>query len=100
MTSAAPTFFTEFEDHVDGGVLANNPCEHGISAIQHYYRQHSMKIPISLVVSLGTGKFPDYKLGSTDALLFGAHLFNVQSLHDRVENFATLLSNAVCSLLH
>ena len=26
-TSAAPMFFSEFEDHVDGGVLANNPCQ-------------------------------------------------------------------------
>ena len=28
-TSAAPMFFSEFEDHVDGGVLANNPCQVG-----------------------------------------------------------------------
>jgi predicted acylesterase/phospholipase RssA len=27
MASAAPLFFEEFEDHVDGGVLANNPCQ-------------------------------------------------------------------------
>ena len=37
-TSAAPLFFTEFEDYVDGGVLANNPCSYGFSAIQNFYR--------------------------------------------------------------
>jgi patatin-like phospholipase/acyl hydrolase len=26
-SSAAPLLFEEFEDHVDGGVLANNPCQ-------------------------------------------------------------------------
>ena len=26
-SSAAPMFFSEFENHVDGGVLANNPCQ-------------------------------------------------------------------------
>lgn len=37
-TSAAPMFFTEFEDYVDGGVLANNPCSYGLSAIQNFHR--------------------------------------------------------------
>ena len=37
-TTAAPMFFTEFENYVDGGVLANNPSESGFSAIQNYFR--------------------------------------------------------------
>lgn len=37
-TTAAPMFFTEFEDYVDGGVLANNPCSYGFSAIQNFHR--------------------------------------------------------------
>ena len=37
-TSAAPMFFKEFEDYVDGGVLANNPCSYGFSAIQNFHR--------------------------------------------------------------
>jgi hypothetical protein len=31
-------FFTEFEEYVDGGVLANNPCSYGFSAIQNFHR--------------------------------------------------------------
>jgi len=37
-TSAAPMFFRECDDYVDGGVLANNPCSYGLSAIQNFHR--------------------------------------------------------------
>ena len=77
-TSAAPLFFTEFEDYVDGGVLANNPCESGLTAIQNFYRQKGTKLDIALVVSVGTGIFPPEELGTTNAqefLFFGKHWF-------------------------
>ena len=45
-TSAAPMFFTEFEDYVDGGVLANNPCSYGLSAIQNFYRWYQIQCRI------------------------------------------------------
>lgn len=37
-TSAAPLFFTESDHYVDGGVLANNPTEYALTAINNFYR--------------------------------------------------------------
>jgi len=105
-TSAAPMFFTEFEDYVDGGVLANNPCESGLTAIQNYYRQKEQKLDIALVVSVGTGIFPAEVLGKTDAqqfLFFGKHWFKAgDTLKKRAQNLITLLTTAVsvCVSLH
>ena len=98
-TSAAPVFFKEFENYVDGGVLANNPCDYGLTAIQNYYRQQGIDLPISLVVSVGTGIYPSEELGRIDAqefLFFGKHWFNVtDTLRKRTFNLIQLLSNAV-----
>ena len=33
-TTAAPVYFTECDDYVDGGVLANNPCSDALTKIQ------------------------------------------------------------------
>lgn len=42
-SSAAPMFFSEFEDHVDGGVLANNPCQvHTVHVHVHDSRRVNM----------------------------------------------------------
>lgn len=99
-TSAAPMFFNEMDDYVDGGMLANNPCDIGLTNIQNHYRERGQKLPISLVVSIGSGRQPEEELGSTDArdfLFFGTHWFNFkgESLIDKTQNLTTLLSNAV-----
>ena len=36
-TSAVPMFFNDKDDYVDGGLLANNPCDIGLTNIQNYY---------------------------------------------------------------
>ena len=92
-------FFKEFENYVDGGVLANNPCDYGLTAIQNYYRQRGIDLPIALVVSVGTGIYPAEELGRVDAhefLFFGKHWFNAtDTLRKRTRNLIALLSNAV-----
>lgn len=97
-TSASPIFFGEFENYVDGGVLANNPCDCGLTAIQNFYRLLGDRLLISIVVSVGTGVYPAEKLGKVDAqefLFFGKHWFRLRDLKDRATNLISLLSNAV-----
>ena len=97
-TSAAPMFFSECDNYVDGGVLANNPCDYGMTAIQSFYREQGVKLPIAMVVSVGGGVYPAEKLGKVDAqkfLFFGKHWFNPEKLMKRTQNLISLLSNAV-----
>ena len=92
-TSAAPIFFTEMDDYVDGGVLANNPSIDGLATIMSQYRKMGQTLPISLIVSVGTGRCGEQRIGSIDAQEVGR--WRVEPLMDRVKNLATLLSTAV-----
>ena len=97
-TSASPIFFGEYENYVDGGVLANNPCDCGLTAIQNFYRLQGERLVISIVVSVGTGEYPSEELGKVDAqefLFFGKHWFQLSKLRDRATNLISLLTNAV-----
>ncbi len=98
-TSAAPMFFKECDNYVDGGVLANNPCDYGLTAIQNFYRRRGEQLPIALVVSVGTGIYPAEELGRIDAhefLFFGKHWFNASdTLRKRAQNLISLISSAV-----
>lgn len=98
-TSAAPVFFDELDDYVDGGILSNNPSASGLTVIQQTYRQIKQKLPISLVVSVGTGLMPEDEIGRTDAhqfLFFGKHWFKFEDrFPSRISNLVTLLGNAV-----
>ena len=91
-------FFSEFENYVDGGVLANNPSEVGLTEIQDFHLQRGEKLPISLVVSVGTGVYPEENLGSIDArqyLCMGKHWLKFKDSLNRLGNLIQLLSNAV-----
>ena len=98
-TSAAPMYFTEFENYVDGGVLANNPCDEGLIRIQGHYRQLGVQMPIACIVSIGCGVYPARDLGRVDVhqfFSFGAHWFSrTDTLTARSSNLLRLLSNAV-----
>ena len=96
-------YFSEMDHYVDGGVMANNPCEYGLSAIQNYHRDIKKKLDIACVVSIGTGVYPEEGLGSTDAhkfLFFGKHWFNFELLKKRATNLMTLITTAVSIKIH
>eukprot|EP00731_Ephydatia_muelleri_P031640 Em0023g147a len=98
-TSAGPLFFKEFDNYVDGGVLANNPCNQGLAKIQKFHHDLHKKLPIALVVSVGTGIYPPDTLGRVDAqefLFFGRHWLDfTEHVKARAGNLISLLSNAV-----
>ena len=98
-TSAGPVYFTKKDNYVDSGILAQNPSSTGLTAIQKYYREKGMKLPISLVVSIGSGQYPSQDLGNVDAneyLYFRSHWWKiVRGLGDRLKSLTSLLSNAV-----
>ena len=62
-TTAAPVVFAPLDDtYIDGGVKANNPSEFAMTEIRKYYRRKKRDMPhISLLVSVGTGKFSTRK---------------------------------------
>ncbi len=93
-TCAGPMIFSEFNNYVDGGVLCNNPTEQGVTTIQNYHWEKREKLPISLVVSVGSGMYPVEKLGSVDAQDC-ISLAKVSCLKDRVSNLLDLFMNAV-----
>ena len=70
-TSAAPTYFSECDNYVDGGVLANNPCEAGLAHLQEFYHNQGTRLTISCMVSVGTGIYPKKELGSLNGALGG-----------------------------
>ncbi len=62
-TSAAPFYFTEFENYIDGGLLANNPSSEALTEIQRHFREKGQKLPISFVLSIGSGTNPPKEIG-------------------------------------
>ena len=93
-------YFSEIDNYVDGGMLANNPSTAGLTAIQQHFKKKGMKLPISLVVSVGSGQLPpNVELGSADAaeyLYIGSHWLDfISILTGRLKSLTTLLGNAV-----
>lgn len=91
-------FFTEMDNYVDGGVMANNPTDQGLTAIQNFFRLQGEKLPIAVVVSVGSGVIPAEKMGKVnaqDALFFGKQWLKPSKLIKQTQNLFSLLSNAV-----
>uniref|UniRef100_A0A182QI25 phospholipase A2 n=1 Tax=Anopheles farauti TaxID=69004 RepID=A0A182QI25_9DIPT len=71
-TGAAPSYFRAFGRFLDGGLIANNPTLdamteiHELNAALHYIGRPSEAVPISAVVSLGTGLTPVVDLKEID----------------------------------
>ncbi|XP_003702751.1 calcium-independent phospholipase A2 VIA [Megachile rotundata] len=74
-TGAAPTYFRSFGKFLDGGLIANNPTLDAITEIHEYNLalkasgRESEAVPLSLVVSLGTGMPPTSQLKDIDIFL-------------------------------
>ena len=81
-TSAAPFYFTEIDNYIDGGMLANDPSEVALTAIQDFYHNRGEKIPISLLVSVGSGVNPALPLGKID---IKSNLLNPKAYLDLME---------------
>lgn len=97
-TSAAPMYFTEIDNYVDGGVICNNPSEFGMTRIQNFFRQQGMKLPIAVVVSIGSGSYPPETIGDVnaqEALFFGKHWLKPTQLLKKTTNLLSLLTTAV-----
>lgn len=93
-TCAAPVLFGESDDYVDGGLLANNPSDSALSRIQAFHRSHNEKFPLSLVVSVGCGKYPFQRLGNVDFLFVGSQWSSLSG----TSNLMALLSYAVSTV--
>jgi calcium-independent phospholipase A2 len=71
-TGAAPSYFRAFGRFLDGGLIANNPTLDAITEIHEYnmalqsVNRKSEAIPVSIVVSLGTGIPPTTELKEID----------------------------------
>lgn len=89
-------YFTECDNYVDGGVLANNPCIDGLNKIQSFYRERDIHFPIACMVSLGSGIFPSQELGPVDFHVFLRLKFT--GMFRKAQSLITMLSSAVSSL--
>ncbi|KAI4499538.1 hypothetical protein M0802_005434 [Mischocyttarus mexicanus] len=71
-TGAAPSYFRAFGRFLDGGLIANNPTLDAMTEIHEYnlalkaVRRETEVVPLSLVVSLGTGLIPVEPLTEID----------------------------------
>ncbi|XP_046143322.1 85/88 kDa calcium-independent phospholipase A2 [Osmia bicornis bicornis] len=74
-TGAAPTYFKSFGKFLDGGLIANNPTLDAMTEIHEYNLalkatgREQDAVPLSLVVSLGTGLPPTTQLKDIDTFI-------------------------------
>lgn len=92
-TSAAPMYFTECDNYVDGGVMANNPCIDGLNKIQSFYQERHIHYPIACMMSVGSGVFPPEDLGSVD--FQGILRLKFAGMFRKAQSLVNMLSSAV-----
>ncbi|XP_054008807.1 85/88 kDa calcium-independent phospholipase A2 isoform X1 [Hylaeus anthracinus] len=73
-TGAAPSYFRAFGKFLDGGLIANNPTLDAMTEIHEYNLAlnaigREKIVPLSMVVSLGTGLIPTSPLKDIDIFL-------------------------------
>ena len=79
-TGAAPSFFSSFENFLDGGLLANNPTLEAMTEAHNYYKSQcigsldSME-KLGLVLSVGTGQLVTSKVERFEVLNFSCIVY-------------------------
>lgn len=88
-------YFTDCDGrYVDGGVLANNPCDIAMTHIYEYNQEKNLpKRHFALAVSIGTGIFPERDLGSGDGKEYG--LLNLKKQLSVVKELTRLFMETV-----
>ena len=100
-TSAAPIYFTECDNFVDGGVLANNPTDYALTEIQDFLDTQGGDGKIACVVSVGCGIFSPRKIGSTDLPYIAVgRKTKLTDVPKRLRHMITLLTTAVSPTCH
>ncbi|XP_035912464.1 85/88 kDa calcium-independent phospholipase A2 isoform X3 [Anopheles stephensi] len=95
-TGAAPSYFRAFGRFLDGGLIANNPTLdamteiHELNAALHYVGRASEVVPVSVVVSLGTGLIPVVDLKEIDVFR-PDNLWDTAKLAYGISTISTLL---------
>lgn len=93
-SSAAPVYFTPFEEHyIDGGVMANNPTLDAMVEIFAQSEKEEQDVKIGLVVSLGTGIVPPAIGKSTQVYIpkLGGILESIIKLPSTIAGLSNLL---------
>ncbi|XP_012271630.1 85/88 kDa calcium-independent phospholipase A2 [Orussus abietinus] len=101
-TGAAPSYFKSFGRFLDGGLIANNPTLDAMSEIHEYnlaqmaVGRDDQVVPLSLVVSLGTGLVPVSPLTEID-FFFPEKLWDTAKLAMRLSTLGSLLVDQATS---
>lgn len=74
-SSAAPIYFPSFKNHVDGGLIANNPCTAALSVAADPFYANKLGEEISML-SIGTGFCPHKISSDTTKWGFFQWVFN------------------------
>ncbi|XP_052862024.1 85/88 kDa calcium-independent phospholipase A2 [Anopheles cruzii] len=95
-TGAAPSYFRAFGRFLDGGLIANNPTLdamteiHELNAALHYTGRSAEAVPVSVVVSLGTGLTPVVDLKEIDVYRPGG-IWDTAKVAYGISTISTLL---------
>ncbi|XP_001604975.1 85/88 kDa calcium-independent phospholipase A2 isoform X1 [Nasonia vitripennis] len=95
-TGAAPSYFRAFGRFLDGGLIANNPTLDAMTEIHEYnlaleaVDRSNEVVPLSLVVSVGTGLIPMSPLQNVDVYRPGG-IFDTAKLAMGISTLATLV---------
>jgi len=93
-SSAAPVYFTPFEDkYIDGGVMANNPTLDAMVEIYAQGKREKQNVKIGLVLSIGSGILPRNEAGLMEIYIpkISNILFSLLRLPWTIKNLSNLL---------